>query len=237
MSPFPSLAVVIPAAGVGSRMQANKAKQYIQIQDQTILEHTLSRFLHLAFVTKIYIVVSADDERFTELPLTQLDKVEKVIGGKERADSVLNGINQAQKDGFNWVMVHDAARPCVSKADIEHLYRTCLEQDSAGILAAPVKDTMKRSRADSQSVAETVERNNLWHALTPQCAKTQSLQSALLKQLQDSGQVSKAITDEASALELAGEPVILVTGSAKNIKITMPEDLALAEFYLAGIDE
>ena len=234
MRQFPPLAVVIPAAGVGSRMQADKAKQYLTIGHKTILQHTLECFVTLPFVEQIYVSVSESDQRFATLDITRSDKVIRVKGGKERADSVLNGVTQAQQDGHQWVMVHDAARPCVSTEDIESLYQTCLEQNEAGILASPVRDTMKRSQTQNQTIATTIDRNGMWHALTPQCAKVEQLHLALRQKLQSDGLISKAITDEASALELAGYPVHLVQGSVKNIKITLPEDLELAEFYLSG---
>lgn len=236
MSPLPPLAIVIPAAGVGSRMQADKAKQYIKINNKTILEHTLTRFVELAYVQYIYVVVSPQDQWFAAMPLAQHEKVRKVIGGKERADSVLNGVNQAKLDGVDWLMVHDAARPCVCPEQVTELYQTCLDTDSAGILATQVRDTMKRAQSQSNAIASTVDRERLWHAQTPQCAKVEQLQMALQQQLQSSGQISTAITDEASALEMAGIAVNLVPGSVKNIKVTLPEDLELAEFYLAGMN-
>lgn len=236
MSQFPSLAVVIPAAGVGSRMQAGQAKQYLTLHDKTILEHTVNKFLALDFVDKIYLPVSDSDEIFAQLAIASLDRVVRVAGGRERADSVLNGLKQATLDGSDWVMVHDAARPCVSEEDIRSLYQVCIEKNQAGILATPVRDTMKRS-STGNAIAETVDRNGLWHALTPQCSRASELQVALEQQLQTDGRVSKVITDEASALELAGYPVNLVQGSVKNIKITLPEDLELAEFYLSGINK
>lgn len=234
MRQFPPLAVVIPAAGVGSRMQADKAKQYLTIHNKTILEHTLECFIDLDFVCQVYVSVSDTDDLYATLPTTNLSKVKQVSGGKERADSVLNGIRHAKKDGSEWVMVHDAARPCVSKQDIENLYTKCIEQNEAGILATPVRDTMKRSFSKSQIIEKTLDRNNMWHALTPQCASVEQLYTALTLGVGNSGLVSKNITDEASALELAGFPVNLVQGSVKNIKITLPEDLELAEFYLSG---
>lgn len=234
MRQFPSLAVVIPAAGIGKRMQADKAKQYLTIHNKTILEHTLECFIELDFVTHIYVSVSQSDELFSSLPVSNSEKVIRVSGGKERADSVLNGVIEAQKDNHQWLMVHDAARPCVSVEDIKSLYQHCLEQNQAGILATPVRDTMKRSQAGSPLIASTEDRNGMWHALTPQCAMVEQLYQSLNHKLEEGGLVSNLITDEASALELAGYPVNLVQGSVKNIKITLPEDLELAEFYLSG---
>lgn len=234
MPQFPPLAVVIPAAGIGKRMQADKAKQYLTIHNKTILEHTVECFIELDFVTHIYVSIAQHDQFFSTLPVSKSRKVIRVGGGKERADSVLNGVIEAQKGNHQWVMVHDAARPCVSKEDIKNLYQSCLEQNEAGILATPVRDTMKRSHVDSQLIASTEDRNGMWHALTPQCAKVEHLHRALSQKLEQGGFVSKHITDEASALEFAGIPVNLVQGSVKNIKVTLPEDLELAKFYLSG---
>ena len=234
---FPPLTVVIPAAGIGKRMQANTAKQYLPLQNKSIIEHTIERFTGISFVETILVVLSEQDEKFVTLPIAQHNKVKTVIGGKERADSVLNGLRNAQHL-TEWVMVHDAARPCVNEKDIINLYQHCIEKKSAGILASPVRDTMKRGNEVLQKVeldsvkTHTVDRNNLWHGLTPQCALISKLISALELQLNENNLVNSQVTDEASALELAGENVLLVQGSVKNIKITMPEDLELAEFYL-----
>ena len=235
MDQFPPLAVIIPAAGVGSRMQANKAKQYLTIENKTILEHTVDCFIQLPFVTQLYLVVSDTDETFNELGLASHPKITKVSGGKERADSVLNGLKQATLSHTTWCMVHDAARPCLSTTDIELLYQQCISSQQPGILATPVRDTMKRNTPQTSLISETVDRNNMWHALTPQCAPITMLSDAIEQQLDNAGLVNSTITDEASALELAGEKVQLVKGSVKNIKITLPEDLELAAFYLQGL--
>ncbi|WP_031816771.1 IspD/TarI family cytidylyltransferase, partial [Vibrio parahaemolyticus] len=127
-----------------------------------------------------------------------------------------------------WVLVHDAARPCVTLNDIDRLIDVCCAHPTGGILASPVRDTMKRANKEN-NIDHTVDREALWHALTPQMFKTQQLTRALADALQQ----GVAITDEASALEWLGETPALVQGSANNIKITQPEDLALAEFYLS----
>ncbi|NVK23690.1 MAG: 2-C-methyl-D-erythritol 4-phosphate cytidylyltransferase [Gammaproteobacteria bacterium] len=236
MSELPKLTVVIPAAGIGKRMQANQAKQYLILKGKTILQHTVERFIDLPYVDTIVVAIANNDSKFSDLDIANHSKVTTVFGGKERADSVLQGLSVAQTNGSEWVMVHDAARPCVTQSDIDNLYRQCLTQNSAGILASPVRDTMKKAKlvTDSSTIAETIDRTDMWHALTPQCAKTSELKGAIESQLDANGLVNKQITDEASALELANKPVLLVTGSVKNIKITMPEDLELAEFYLTS---
>jgi len=134
-------------------------------------------------------------------------------------------------DEAQWVLVHDAARPCVTHEDIDKLIEQCLGNNCGGILAVPVVDTMKlatESTVNETSVSETVERTHLWHAFTPQMFKVKELKQAI-EQAQDKGLV---ITDESSAIEYAGLPSLLVSGRRDNIKITRPEDLALASFYL-----
>lgn len=243
MDNFPSLSIVIPAAGIGKRMQAKQAKQYLKINDKTIIEHTIERFVNLPFVSSVIVALAKDDLIFSTLNISEHAKVVTVDGGKERADSVLSGLSHAKQNNSKWVMVHDAARPCVDENDIVNLYQSCLNKDSAGILATPVRDTMKiasnieTTKQDQApaipTISKTTDRSNMWHALTPQCAKVSELEQAIRSQLDSSGLVNKLITDEASALELSKLPVLLVQGSVKNIKITMPEDLELAQFYLS----
>ncbi|WP_440905622.1 2-C-methyl-D-erythritol 4-phosphate cytidylyltransferase [Catenovulum sp. SX2] len=223
----PSIAVVIPAAGVGKRMQSNIPKQYLPLCGKTVLEHTIERFAGLAIVDKIVVSVGVNDDYIQTLKDKLSDKVELVIGGKERADSVLAGLQVLNAKQHPWVMVHDAARPCVLTADIVKLSEQVIAQKIGAILASPVRDTMKRSD-NQQQIQHTVEREYLWHAYTPQMFATDLLTNAIGQNLSN-GQV---ITDEASAMELAGHPVKLVESSDSNIKITRPQDLKLAAIYL-----
>lgn len=237
LTDLPPLAVVIPAAGVGKRMKANIAKQYLKLHNQFVLDHTLATFVTLPFVKKLIVAVSKDDPYFETSQYATHKKVIRIDGGKERANSVFNGVASLVEEDIEWVMVHDAARPCLTEQDIKNLFQTCLTENKAGILASPVRDTMKRSQVASSEIQTTVDRNNLWHALTPQCALVSQLFTALDSQRDENGDFSSAVTDEASALELCNHPVLLVEGSAKNIKITQPEDLELAEFYLQQKDK
>lgn len=224
-----SIIAVVPAAGVGSRMQADRPKQYLKLLGKTVLEHTVSKLLAHPKVSKVVVAVSEDDPYFSTLALANHPQVIRVNGGKERADSVLSALNYICKHEVSeWVLVHDAARPCFTEQDVTRLIE-CAEIHSVGaILAAPVRDTMKRSD-ELQNIDHTVERSNLWHALTPQMFRTLPLREALID-----GLASKAnITDEASAFERLNLSPALVNGRADNIKITQPEDLALAEFYLS----
>ncbi|MGP8308380.1 2-C-methyl-D-erythritol 4-phosphate cytidylyltransferase [Vibrio sp. YIC-376] len=220
---------IVPAAGVGSRMKADRPKQYLLIDGKAVLEHTVEKLLSHPKISKVVVAITAGDPYYPELSIANHPDVIRVAGGKERADSVLSGLNYVSAQfSCEWVLVHDAARPCVSLTDIDRLIDVCVGHPTGGILASPVRDTMKRANP-AQDIDHTVDREALWHALTPQMFKTQQLKRALDAALQQ----GIAITDEASALEWLGETPALVQGNASNIKITQPEDLALAEFYLS----
>ena len=171
-----------------------------------------------------------DDPYFAETSLVRLPQLRRVDGGAERANSVLSGLLAIDAQQYPWVLVHDAARPLVQLADIQQLIAQCLQQQCGGILATPVRDTMKRgvAKPHGNQIDHTVARQQLWHALTPQFFPTALLRHSLSEALA----AGADITDEASALEWAGQPVLLVPGRADNIKITQPEDLDLARFYL-----
>jgi len=223
--------VVVPAAGVGKRMLANCPKQYLTIENKTILEHTIERLLSHPAINKVIIALGEHDEYFSQTSLVNHSQVKIVVGGKERVDSVLAGINAIDKQQYPWVLVHDAARPCVSHKDISALIDHCLAKKVGGLLATPVRDTMKRTmitKLDENQVLATVEREKLWHALTPQMYPVAELEAAIISGLKN----NLILTDESSAVELAGCPSLLVSASSENIKITHPDDLALAAFYL-----
>lgn len=225
MTAIPAIATVIPAAGVGKRMKADKPKQYLPLCGVTVLEQTLRRLKQVPALQQFYLALSPDDPYFPTLPLATDSDIQRLDGGAERANSVLNALVQIDAKAFPWVLVHDAARPVVRVSDIELLIDSCIEAGQGGILATPVRDTMKRGSA---TVQHTVDRADLWHAYTPQLFPTALLRDALQRALA----LGVAITDEASAMEWAGLPVLLVQGHADNIKITQAEDLALAAFYL-----
>ena len=219
--------VVVPAAGVGKRMRSSCPKQYLTIQDKTILEHTVQRLLSHNAIAHVIIALGADDEYFPNTSLANHESVTCVCGGKERVDSVLSGLKLLNSKNEQWVLVHDAARPCVKHQDLTQLINDCLENDHGGLLAAPVRDTMKQANAE-QCVASTLDRSQMWHALTPQMYKTAELTSASTASLAS----NVVITDESSGMEIMGYVSGLVSGSSDNIKITQPEDLSLAEFIL-----
>ncbi len=221
---------VVPAAGTGSRMGAGGAKQYLPLGSKTVIEHTLDALLACVELSGIVVVVAADDERWPGIGAGYRDKpLTTVTGGTERCHSVLNGLEhlaqQAQAD--DWVLVHDAARPCLRPADVTTLIEALAGDVHGGLLGVPVADTMKRVDAQQQ-VTDTVERNGLWHALTPQMFRLAELRAAL----QDAIDSNAPVTDEAAAMERAGYAPRMVQGHRDNIKITLPADLALAAFYL-----
>lgn len=224
--------VVIPAAGVGKRMGENIPKQYLKLNDKTIIEHTLSVFEQHEAISEIVVSISDGDEYWDALNINLSKPLHIAEGGEQRSDSVLNGLkfleNKAADD--DWVLVHDAARPCLRQEDISLLIETLENDEVGGILAVPVKDTMKRS-TDDNHIKETVERENLWHALTPQMFRFSMLKNALESALNK----NEVITDEASAIELSGYKPVLVEGHADNLKVTLPEDLVLASFFLQKI--
>ncbi|SHE80224.1 2-C-methyl-D-erythritol 4-phosphate cytidylyltransferase [Vibrio gazogenes] len=222
------ISVVIPAAGVGRRMLTDKPKQYLTIHGKTILEHTVEKLRGHPQVGKVVIAVSDDDPYFSQLSLASDPEIIRVAGGQERSDSVFAALDYVVKHHpTTWVMVHDAARPCVRLSDIDRLIEAVISHDVGGILATPVRDTMKRSNS-GQDIIATVERENLWHALTPQMFRTAELHRALSRVINQ----HIAVTDEASVMEWHGDKPRIVLGRADNIKVTQPEDLALAEFYL-----
>lgn len=221
--------VIIPAAGVGKRMGSNTPKQYLNLNNQTVIEHTLDVFDKHESISEIVVAISEGDEYWSSLNINLSKALHVAKGGKERCDSVLNGLKflESKAADDDWILVHDAARPCLRHEDLSLLLDTLEEHAVGGILAVPVKDTMKRSTGEN-IIKETVERKNLWHALTPQMFRFSILKSSIEEALNN----NEVITDEASAIELTGNQPMLVEGHADNLKITRPEDLSLAEFYL-----
>ncbi len=216
--------VVVPAAGIGSRMGASCPKQYLPLAGKFLIEHTLERLLAHPRIERVVVALAADDDFFQTLPVASHPRLMTTTGGCERADSVLNGLSLVESE---WVLVHDAARPCITHQDIDRLIHAGLAGDGA-ILGSRVRDTMKRSDAAGY-IQKTVDRDQLWHALTPQFFRTTLLRDAI-QQGQSQG---LPITDEASAMELAGWRPLMVEGRADNIKVTRPEDLALAALFLS----
>ncbi|MCQ4315393.1 2-C-methyl-D-erythritol 4-phosphate cytidylyltransferase [Stutzerimonas zhaodongensis] len=220
---LPPFWVVIPAAGVGSRMRADRPKQYLELGGQTILEHTLDRFLDHPQLQGLVVSLAEQDPYWPELQCAADPRICRATGGSERADSVLAGLQVLSGLGANeedWVLVHDAARPNLALDDLNRLLATLADDPVGGLLAVPARDTLKRAGADGR-VQETVDRSVIWQAFTPQMFRLGSLRAALMDALTS----GVAVTDEASALEWAGHHPRLIEGRADNLKITRPEDL------------
>jgi 2-C-methyl-D-erythritol 4-phosphate cytidylyltransferase len=218
---------IIPAAGSGTRMGTAIPKTYLPLAGMTVLEQTLARITALIGVSGIVLALAKDDTRGTALTCDK--PLWRVTGGAERSDSVRNALDfladRAVED--DWVLVHDAARPCVRCEDMQRLLRTLADDPVGGLLAVPVADTLKRAAADAR-VQDTVERNGLWQAQTPQLFRYGLLHHAL----REAAARGVAVTDEAGAIEACGHRPRLIEGHADNLKITRPDDLLLAGLIL-----
>ncbi|SUI76671.1 2-C-methyl-D-erythritol 4-phosphate cytidylyltransferase [Shewanella morhuae] len=220
-----AVVAIVPAAGIGSRMGADRPKQYLEVCGQSILAHTLDRLLSHPRISQVIVALHPDDDIFDSLPQAIHPKLIKVLGGGERADSVLAALQLAPQN--SWALVHDAARPCLTAADIDKLLASRGQFPQGAILAMPVRDTMKRANQLGE-IGTTVCRDDLWHALTPQLFPTGQLKGYLNAAMA----AGAVVTDEASAMEWAGISPGLVSGRADNIKVTHPDDLGLAELFL-----
>jgi 2-C-methyl-D-erythritol 4-phosphate cytidylyltransferase len=222
---------VIPAAGVGRRMGGAVPKQYLPLRDRPVIDHTVERILLHPLLDGVYVALGSDDAWWPDTEFADHPDLVRVPGGVERCHSVLNALDAlaARADADDWVLVHDAARPCVRRADISRLIETLRNDPVGGLLGTPVRDTMKRTDAHDR-VSATVERAGLWHAYTPQMFRLGSLRAALSAVLA----AGELVTDEAAAMERAGHAPRLVAGHPDNIKITRPEDLELAAYFLAA---
>ena len=227
-SQAPAYWVVVPAAGVGSRMGASFPKQYLSLLGKTVLEHTLERLQSIPVVNNIHLGLAADDHFWPTLGCAKDENIIRVAGGRERADSVLNGLNAlpAQAKDTDWVLVHDAARPCIRVQEIVKLIETVGDHPVGGILGVPVSDTLKQ--VSGAVIDKTIDRNPLWQAQTPQLFRMELLRDCLLRALTE----GKIITDEASAVEAYGYHPLMVQGRSDNIKITRQEDLAIAAMLM-----
>lgn len=222
----PRYFALIPAAGVGARMGADGPKQYMRIGGKPMLRHTLDAFLSSELITHTYVVVSATDPYIDEVAPAGGVTVLR-CGGQSRMDSIRNGLRQLEGvvgEG-DWVLVHDAARPGLDAALIAHLITTIGDDAVGGLLALPVVDTVKRAG----SAVSTVARDGLWLAQTPQMFRYRLLCDALAAATDAS-----VITDDASAVEALGLSPRLVEGHPRNLKVTLPADIRIAEMYLAA---
>jgi 2-C-methyl-D-erythritol 4-phosphate cytidylyltransferase len=228
MSDKEKIWTVIPAAGIGTRMGAEIPKQYMKIQDKCILEYTLERFCFTPRIDGVVVALAENDPFWPTLSISSHEKLMYTTGGAERCHSVLNGLRRLEEvaAGSDWVLVHDAARPCLTGSDIHQLIDTLKDDEVGGILALSSHDTLKN--VAGLNIIKTIDRSRIWRALTPQMFRYEELKRAL-EEAADKGSV---VTDEASALELKGLQPKIVEGRPDNIKITRPEDLPLANFYL-----
>jgi 2-C-methyl-D-erythritol 4-phosphate cytidylyltransferase len=221
--------VIVPAAGSARRMGAAVPKQYLPLAGRTVIEWSLAPFLQWERISGVVVVLAEGDERWSQTQLAGHAKIITTTGGAERMDSVLAGLQtlEAHASARDWVLVHDAARPCLSAADLDRLVNELSNDEVGGLLAAPVVDTLKRAD-DQQRVDQTVSREKLWRALTPQMFRFELLRRALPSAVNN----RLAVTDEAQAVEALGLRPKLIAGDADNIKVTLPEDLPRAERIL-----
>ncbi len=221
---------VVPAAGSGSRMSgAPRPKQYLPLAGRTVIEWSLQALLAHPGCVGVVVVLAAQDDYWPALSISNDVRIITAQGGAQRADSVRAGLAAlaGQCTQSDWVLVHDAARPCLRMSDLQRLLDQLHDETAGGLLAAPLVDTLKRADP-SQRVAQTISREQLWRAQTPQMFRHGVLSRALASVL-DQG---ITVTDESQAIELAGLQPRLIAGHADNIKITIPEDLLQAERIL-----
>ncbi|NOT17123.1 MAG: 2-C-methyl-D-erythritol 4-phosphate cytidylyltransferase [Sulfuriferula sp.] len=216
---------LIPAAGTGSRMGVDLPKQYLDIAGHPMIYYAVRSMVASPLIDKVYVVLAADDSGWQGYGWGEFgDKLQVLrCGGATRAESVTNGLAAMAADAQDWVLVHDAARPCLTVALIAKLITAVNETEIGGLLAIPVADTLKR--ASDSHVAHTEPRDGLWQAQTPQMFRHGVLQQAL-----NAGGVP---TDEASAVEALGHHPLLVAADSSNFKVTYPNDLRMAQLILA----
>ena len=220
---------VIPAAGVGRRVGAPIPKQYLELAGRRVIDHCLSVFVQHPAISGIVVPLDSHDAYWPDTEFADHPSVRRCNGGSERCHSVLNALDTLAEHAMeqDWVLVHDAARPCLRREDLERLLEMVPLDPVGGILAVPVRDTMKRSEG-LRHIVQTVARDGLWHAFTPQMFRLGPLRRVLRQAIE----LDLLVTDDANAVELAGLSPLLVEGHADNIKITRPEDLPLALFHL-----
>ncbi len=225
---------LIPAAGVGSRMESEAPKQYLDLLGRPMIGYAIDCLCRNEAIERVFVVLSPGDAHWTDDAAEHYGAKLEVLrcGGSTRADTVLNGLKRLAReaDGQDWVLVHDAARPCLSARLLATLLREVGEDDVGGVLAVPVADTLKRADSDDR-VAATVPREHLWAAQTPQMFRLGMLIRAL------ESMAGHVPTDECSAVERLGVRPRLVLGDIRNLKVTYPRDLALARLILEAGNE
>lgn len=218
-------------------MEMDIPKQYLPLKNSTVLEESLSCFLHHPQIAGVVVALHANDHRWPSLKISTDPRVQNVVGGDTRARSVVNALERvrslAEKEDF--VLVHDAARPCLGYEDLDRLITEGLGGEDGVILASPVHDTVKQVRTSdgAQEVERTLDRSLLWKALTPQMFRVGVLHKALQFCIEN----DREVTDDASAVEAIGQPVRMIRGRSDNIKVTRPEDIQLAESILLQVSK
>lgn len=226
-SDTPAFWLVVPAAGIGSRMRADRPKQYLQLAGRCIIEHTLDCFAGHQGLLGTVVCLAADDPYWPGLACARDVRIGRASGGRERCDSVLSGLQRLAELGASdqdWVLVHDAARPNLAREDLDKLLHKLADDPVGGLLGVPARDTLKRVDADDR-VVETIDRSVIWQAYTPQMFRLGLLRDALGEALRN----AVTVTDEASAVEWAGFSPRMVEGRSDNLKVTRPEDLLWLE--------
>jgi 2-C-methyl-D-erythritol 4-phosphate cytidylyltransferase len=226
---------VIPATGVGSRMGADRPKQYLPFANQTVLEHTLNQLFSYPSIDGIVLVLNENDQHWAKLDYQAPKPLITCTGGAQRHHSVFNGLNALKAQMHEqdcMVMIHDAVRPLVLHQDLDKLLSITQQNDDGALLAAPVADTLKLANEDL-TVSETRSRDRLWRALTPQVFHLNRIYPALEQVISQ----NLTVTDDASAMEICGYHPRLVAGDYRNIKITHPQDLQLATLFLSTINK
>lgn len=223
-----SCIALVPAAGSGSRMGAATPKQYLNLLDHPLIWHTIHALIRVPEIERVCVVISAEDEWWDSYDWSAFPRLDVLrCGGATRAESVLNGLRAANASEDDWVLVHDAARPCLDPQLVSNMIAELGDDPVGGILAVPVADTLKRATLGDR-IARTEKRDGLWQAQTPQMFRHGELLAAL------TSFIGPDITDEASAIEKQGLSPQLVMGSPWNLKVTYPQDLQLATLILQG---
>lgn len=226
---MPGLWAVLPAAGQGRRFGVERPKQYLRIGGRLVIDWTLERLLSVPRIQALVLVLNERDCHWEDSEFAEDPRIHRVAGGQERIDSVEAGLVTVQEQAGSgaWALVHDVARPCVTLDDIQRLISEVAWSPDGGLLASPVRDTMKRAHCDGR-IDQTIDRSGLWHALTPQLFPV----DALVQALEMTRAAGIETTDEASAMEHCHHRPRLVAGAATNIKLTYPEDLPLVSAIL-----
>lgn len=226
-----NITAIIPAAGIGQRMKSNCPKQYLTIGNSSVLEYSIQYLLSHQDIKKIIIVLNQNDNYFSMSKLSKNNNIMITTGGQTRAESILEGLKLVKKES-NWILIHDAVRPCLNLNDLSRLILSLKNNKIGSILATQAKDTMKVTKSINNKtvIVKTIPRKNLWHALTPQIFHHNLLKKCLQNVINIKTAIN--ITDESLVLEYYRYYPEVVVGSSSNIKITTPEDLEFAKFYL-----